>query len=288
MDRVPEVSGAGDRVPEASGAGDRVPEASGAGDRVPEASGAGDRVPEASDRVAQISGALGAVRERLDAACRAAGREPSEVTLLPVTKFFPESDARILYELGCREFGESREQEATAKIGEFRARVPDPAVRWHMIGHLQRNKARAIAQWAYAIHSVDSERLVGALGKAATAAVEAGERTEPLRVLLQVSLDGDPQRGGAVVGDLENLAAQVRSAPHLEFRGLMAVPPIEADPDAAFEELHNIHARLCLEHPDATELSAGMTNDLEHAVRHGSTCVRVGTALLGARPITSK
>ncbi|MCQ4119055.1 YggS family pyridoxal phosphate-dependent enzyme [Rhodococcus tibetensis] len=257
-------------------------------DRVPEA---GDCVREAGElrgRESEIAAALGAVRDRLDAACRAAGRTPSEVTLLPVTKFFPESDARILYQLGCREFGESREQEATAKIGEFRSRVPDPAVRWHMIGHLQRNKARAIAQWAYAIHSVDSERLIGALGRAATAAFEAGERTAPLRVLLQVSLDGDPQRGGAVAADLENLAAQVQSAPHLEYRGLMAVPPIEADPDAAFEELQNIHARLCLEHPDATELSAGMTKDLEHAVRHGSTCVRVGTALLGARPITSK
>lgn len=122
----------------------------------------------------EIEAALGAVRARLDAACRDAGRDPAEVSLLPVTKFFPESDARILYDLGCREFGESREQEATAKIAEFRAAVTDPSVRWHMIGHLQRNKAKAVAHWAYAIHSVDSERLVGALGRAATAALEAG------------------------------------------------------------------------------------------------------------------
>ncbi|QDQ95853.1 YggS family pyridoxal phosphate-dependent enzyme [Rhodococcus sp. WB9] len=239
-------------------------------------------------RVGEIEAALGAVRARLDAACRDAGRDPAEVSLLPVTKFFPESDARILYDLGCREFGESREQEATAKIAEFRTAVTDPSVRWHMIGHLQRNKAKAVAHWAYAIHSVDSERLVGALGRAATAALEAGERPEPLRVLLQVSLDGDPQRGGAGIADLEHLAAQVQSSPGLEYRGLMAVPPIDADPDAAFEELEKIHARLRRDHPDATDLSAGMTNDLEHAVRHGSTCVRVGTALLGSRPITSK
>ena len=114
---------------------------------------------ETMSRVGDIEAALGAVRARLDAACRDAGRDPSEVSLLPVTKFFPESDARILYDLGCREFGESREQEATAKIAEFRNAVTDPSVRWHMIGHLQRNKAKAVAHWAYAIHSVDSARL---------------------------------------------------------------------------------------------------------------------------------
>ncbi|AOW94711.1 YggS family pyridoxal phosphate enzyme [Rhodococcus sp. WMMA185] len=238
-------------------------------------------------RAGEIEAALEAVRRRLDAACRAAGRDSSEVSLLPVTKFFPESDVRILYDLGCRDFAESREQEATSKIKAFRAQVPDQSVRWHMIGHLQRNKSRSVARWAYSIHSLDRERLVGALGRAATTALESGERTEPLRVLLQVSLDGDPQRGGAAVSDLEHLAEQVQSSPGLEYRGLMAIPPIDADPDAAFGELREIHDRLCLEHPEATELSAGMTNDLEAAVRHGSTCVRVGTALLGSRPITS-
>ncbi|MEV0948763.1 YggS family pyridoxal phosphate-dependent enzyme [Rhodococcus sp. NPDC049939] len=240
------------------------------------------------DRVGEIDAALKALRERLDAACRAADRDPSEVSLLPVTKFFPESDVRILYDLGCRDFGESREQEATSKIRAFRAEVADQSVRWHMIGHLQRNKSRAVARWVYAIHSLDRERLVAALGRAATTALAAGERTEPIRVLLQVSLDGDPQRGGAAIADLEYLAEQVQSSPGLDYRGLMAVPPIDADPDAAFGQLQEIHARLLLEHPQATELSAGMTNDLEHAVRHGSTCVRVGTALLGSRPITSK
>ncbi|WP_072688659.1 YggS family pyridoxal phosphate-dependent enzyme [Rhodococcus marinonascens] len=240
------------------------------------------------NRVDEIEAALKAVRERLDAACRTAGRDPLEVSLLPVTKFFPESDVRILYDLGCRDFAEAREQEATSKIEAFRAEVADQSVRWHMIGHLQRNKSRAVAGWAYCIHSLDRERLIGALGRAAATALEAGERAQPLRVLLQVSLDGDPQRGGAAISDLEYLAEQVQSSPGLDYRGLMAIPPIDADPDAAFGELQEIHARLRLEYPEATELSAGMTNDLEHAVRHGSTCVRVGTALLGSRPITSK
>ncbi|MFZ2176083.1 MAG: YggS family pyridoxal phosphate-dependent enzyme [Rhodococcus sp. (in: high G+C Gram-positive bacteria)] len=240
------------------------------------------------DRAREIGAALETVRERLDRACRDAGRDPAEVMLLPVTKFFPASDVRILYDLGCREFGESREQEATAKIAEFRSEVADDTVRWHMIGHLQRNKAKSIAHWAYAIQSVDSERLIGALGRAVGAAIDEGDRSAPLGVLLQVSLDGDPQRGGAPIVELEHLAALAESTPHLEYRGLMAVPPLGADPDAAFAKLRAVHEKLCTEHPDATELSAGMTNDLEHAVRHGSTCVRVGTALLGARPITSK
>lgn len=240
------------------------------------------------DRARDIASALAAVHTRLDAACRDAGRDPAEVTLLPVTKFYPAADARILYDLGCREFGESREQEATAKIDSFRSEVADQSVRWHMIGNLQRNKARAIAQWAYAVHSVDSERLVSALGRGVATALDAGERSEPLTVLLQVSLDGDPNRGGAPATELESLAAQVESTQHLAFRGLMAVPPIGADPAEAFERLGALHRKLLHSHPDATTLSSGMTNDLEHAVRHGSTCVRVGTALLGSRPIASK
>ncbi|TQF73601.1 YggS family pyridoxal phosphate-dependent enzyme [Rhodococcus spelaei] len=236
------------------------------------------------DRAAQIATALGEVRARLSRACVDAGREPAEVQLLPVTKYFPASDARILYSLGCRDFGESREQEASAKVRE----LDDlPGVRWHMIGSLQRNKARAVAGWAHTVHSVDSGRLVEALSKGAVAALSDGARTEPLRVLLQVSLDADPGRGGVPPAELPELARHTATAGGLALAGLMAVPPLGADPDAAFETLSGLHRELLHEHPDATTLSAGMTGDLESAVRHGSTCVRVGTALLGSRPITS-
>ncbi|SDE26320.1 hypothetical protein SAMN05444580_11338 [Rhodococcus tukisamuensis] len=245
-------------------------------------------------RASQVASALAEVRARLDRACDDAGRDRADVQLLPVTKFFPASDAAILYGLGCREFGESREQEATAKVAELADLLASAgtgegadAVRWHMIGSLQRNKARAVARWAHAIHSVDSVRLVDALSRAASAALAEGERPEPLRVLLQVSLDGDPARGGVRGHELTELAARTEDADGLELAGLMAVPPLGADPERAFEALAGVHRDLLREHPRATALSAGMTGDLEAAVRYGSTCVRVGTALLGSRPITS-
>lgn len=237
----------------------------------------------------EVASALTRVRARLDAACREAGREPSEVALLPVTKFFPASDVRVLYDLGCRAFGESREPEASTKVAEFSADpdVTEP-VRWHMIGRLQRNKVKSVVRWADTVHSLDSGRLTDALSGAVAAALDAGERSSAVEVLVQVSLDGDPSRGGVPVADLESLADRVASAPGLELAGLMAVPPLGADPDAAFAQLHEVHADLMRVHPGAGTLSAGMTGDLESAVRHGSTCVRVGTALLGSRPIVSK
>ncbi len=236
-------------------------------------------------REIELAGALDRLLDRLAAACIQAGRHSSEVTLLPVTKFFPVSDIEILSRLGRREFAESREQEASAKVAALRS---EAGLRWHMIGRLQRNKARSVAAWAYAIHSVDSARLVEALSRAVTDEVDSGRRSEPLRVLLQISLDGDPARGGVAPPDLGALAARVADAPQLELKGLMAVPPLGVEPGAAFAKLAVLHQDLRREHPSATELSAGMSSDLELAVEHGSTCVRVGTALLGSRPIISQ
>ncbi|WP_216899200.1 YggS family pyridoxal phosphate-dependent enzyme [Nocardia alni] len=239
---------------------------------------------ESGTRTQALSSALTGLLERIDAACRAAGRDPARVRLLPVTKFFPASDVAILYRLGRREFGESREQEAGAKVAEL-ADLPD--IQWHMIGHLQRNKAKAVARWAHTVHSVDSSRLITALDVGVRAAREAGYRDTPLRVLLQVSLDRDPTRGGVAADDLPALADQVDKSENLQLGGLMAVPPLDADPEPEFARLAELHARLLKRHPMGTELSAGMSADLEAAIRHGSTCVRVGTALMGARPITS-
>ncbi|WP_435278680.1 YggS family pyridoxal phosphate-dependent enzyme [Rhodococcus yananensis] len=241
--------------------------------------------PDRSARRTEISGRLNSVRARLDAAARDAGRDPAEISLLPVTKYFPVSDVIALHELGCREFGESREQDARGKIDRFRAEIDDPTVRWHMIGRLQRNKARAVARWADTVHSVDSIRLADTLASGARAARDAGDRTAPIRVFLQISLDGDPDRGGANADDLEALADTVAAADGLMLAGLMGVPPLGWDPDPAFEKLHELAERFRRGHPDATELSAGMSGDLESAVRWGSTCVRVGTGLLGPRPL---
>ncbi|MEU4345138.1 YggS family pyridoxal phosphate-dependent enzyme [Nocardia sp. NPDC023852] len=237
-------------------------------------------------RTAELKANLSGLLARVDAACAAAGRAPGSVRLLPVTKFFPASDVAILHRLGRREFGESREQEATTKVTALRDEgLAD--ISWHMIGRLQRNKAKVVARWAHTVHSVDSERLATALDVGARAALDAGDRTGPVRVLLQVSLDDDATRGGVPAHDLAALAEQVAAAPGLRLSGLMAIPPLGAESDAAFARIATLHTLLMADHPDATELSAGMSGDLESAIEHGSTVVRVGTALMGARPITS-
>jgi PLP dependent protein len=244
----------------------------------------------ATTRETELATALTLVRDRLAAAAKSAGRTSDEIELLPITKFFPATDVVILSQLGCDSFGESREQEAAAKSAEFNSVNPGIPIRWHMVGRIQRNKARSIANWAYAAHSVDSAKVIAALDRASMGALDEGARTEPLRVYLQISLDGDVDRGGVDIrsGDLvDELCGQVDSAEGLEFVGLMGIPPLGADPDKAFARLHAEYQRVQRAYRQRLELSAGMSSDLEAAVEHGSTCVRVGTALLGQRPLTS-
>ncbi|EFV12295.1 YggS family pyridoxal phosphate-dependent enzyme [Segniliparus rugosus] len=231
-------------------------------------------------RRAELAERLASVREQVAEACARAGRDAREVTLVVVTKFFPASDAALLYELGCREFGESRDQEARAKVAELGDSVP--GVRWHMIGQIQRNKAKSIASWAHVVQSVDEARLVAAFEKAVS---ERGG--QPLDVLVQVSLDGDGRRSGALPEDVPALADQIAASEHLRLQGLMAIPPLAADPAQAYERLARLHDALKADHPSATTLSAGMSGDFATAIAAGSSCVRVGTAILGARPIPS-
>lgn len=243
-----------------------------------------------AEREQELSEALAAVRDRLARAATAAGRDVSDIQLLPVTKFFPSDDVLVLHRLGCQAFGESRDQEAVRKVAEISAAPDCGSVRWHMVGRVQRNKARSIARWADAVHSVDSARLITALDRAASEALDEGHRADPLRVYLQISLDGDETRGGVDVtaaGRIDELAAAVETAPGLRFVGLMAVPPQGADPGAAFARLQQECERVQHRFPQRLGLSAGMSGDLESAVEHGSTCVRVGTALMGRRPLTS-
>jgi pyridoxal phosphate enzyme (YggS family) len=185
------------------------------------------------------------------------------------------------------DLAENREQEAAGKVAELRELRPDAAVRWHMVGRLQRNKARSVARWAAEIQSVDSVRLARALDNAVGNARTAGERAAPLDVLVQASIDGDPDRGGCPLDALPELADEVAGSGELRLRGLMAVAPLTMDAAEAFGSLARAAERLRRDHPDATELSAGLTNDLEIAITHGSTCVRVGTALLGTRRLAS-
>ena len=242
-----------------------------------------------TSREAELAAALSDVCRRLDAAKTAAGRAADDIELLPVTKNFPATDVAILARLGCRAFGESREQEAAAKSNEV-ATLTDHLVRWHMVGQIQRNKARSIGRWARAAHSVSTARVVSALDGAVDEAMQTGERAELLQVYVQVSIDGDPSRGGVDVNRpelVDQICARVATAPALTLLGLMAIPPLDWDPPRAFERLQQEHQRVLRDHPQATGISAGMSADLEIAVKYGSTCVRVGTALLGQRPLTS-
>ncbi len=227
-------------------------------------------------RRAELIASLGALRQRLARAADAAGRSPDEITLVAVTKTYPATDAATLAQLGVLDLGESRDQEARAKAAEVRS-AGRADVRWHMVGRLQTNKARSVASYAHAVHSVDRLKLVQALADASAA------REQPLEVFVQVSLDDDPARGGAARGAVDELTDAVAASPALRLCGLMAVPPLGTDPEVAFAELADLAARLRTQHPDAVALSAGMSDDLEAAVKFGATHVRVGSALLGRR-----
>ncbi|MGX7829427.1 YggS family pyridoxal phosphate-dependent enzyme [Actinokineospora sp. 24-640] len=238
-------------------------------------------------RAAEIAANLADVRARVDAACAAAGRDPAGVRLLAVTKTFPAQDAATLSDLGVLDLAENRDQEAALKTDEVRALRPHAPVRWHMVGRMQRNKVRSVVRWADEVQSVDSPRLADALATAVAAAREAGEREAPLDVLLQASVDGDPARGGCPLGEIENLAHGVIRSSELRLRGIMAVAPLGMEPRAAFDRLASVAGELRAVFPTASELSCGMSNDLEEAIDYGSTCVRVGTALLGGRGLAS-
>jgi PLP dependent protein len=229
-------------------------------------------------RQAELVTALGAVRARIADACAAAGRDQRSVTLVAVTKTYPASDVVTLARLGVRNVGESRDQEASAKVAEARSLLAaDQWPAWHFVGRLQSRKCKSVASYADVVHSVDRMKLVTALGEA------VADRPAPLDVFVQVSLDADPDRGGAPVERLAELTDAVAADEGLRLCGLMAVPPMGADPDRAFARLAELSAEVREQHPGADRLSAGMSDDLEAAVRHGSTHLRVGTALLGRR-----
>jgi len=224
----------------------------------------------------ELAAGLDAVRRRIATAAEAAGRDPAEVTLVAVTKFFPAGDVRILADLGVTDVGENRHREA----GDKRAACQDLSLRWHFIGGLQSNKAAGVGSYADVVESVDRTKLVGALNRG------AHERGHEIDVLLQVSLDppGRAGRAGADPADLGALADAVEAAGMLRLRGLMAVAPLDEDPRAAFARLADVRADFVAVRPGATWLSAGMSHDLEAAIEAGATHVRVGSAILGARP----
>ncbi len=234
------------------------------------------------ERRTVLAAHLSEVRARIAAACVDAGRDPRTVTLVAVTKTYPASDVALLAELGVRDIGENRDQEAAPKAAAVAALGAE--VRWHFVGQLQRNKCRSVVGYAHLVHSVDSVRLAAALGEAASR-----HRPDPLDVLVQVSIDGDLARGGAARGAatpdraIDAVADTIAGHDALRLAGVMAIAPLSWRPDDAFAYLEAEAQRLRASHPGATVVSAGMSEDLEAAIAHGATHVRIGTALLGKR-----
>ncbi|WP_432485161.1 YggS family pyridoxal phosphate-dependent enzyme [Kineococcus esterisolvens] len=233
-------------------------------------------------RAAELGARLELLRGRVTAAAAAAGRDPAELTVVVVTKFFPAADVRALADLGVRDVGESRDQEAAAKAAEL---APEhPALRWHFVGQLQTNKCRSVARYAAAVHSVDRPRLVAALAAGATAAGRELDCFVQVDLARELGEDADPARGGAAGDDVLRVADAVASAGPLRLAGLMAVAPRGQDPQRAFAALVRAAGRVRAGHPGAVHLSAGMSGDLEAAVAAGATHLRVGSAVLGTRP----
>ncbi|MFD1826606.1 MULTISPECIES: YggS family pyridoxal phosphate-dependent enzyme [Mumia] len=233
-----------------------------------------------TDRRAELAHNLASVRQRIAAAATEAGRAPEDVTMVVVTKTYPASDVAHLAALGVTDVGENRHPEAARKREE--AGEAGAGLRWHFVGGLQTNKAGAVARYADVVHSVDRPRLVDALARGAAL---AGREVE---VLIQVNLEGrddDPVgRAGADPADILALAGRIDAADGLVLGGVMAVAPLGADPDPAFARLSEISASVAASYPGATTISAGMSGDLESAVRHGATHVRIGRSVLGERP----
>ncbi len=237
-------------------------------------------------RRAQVAANLAVVRERIAAACATVGRDPGEVTIVAITKTFPGSDVALLAELGITQVGENRDQEAKVKAEQ----CAGLGLTWHFVGQLQRNKAGSVAGYADVVQSVDRAALVGALDRGAQA---AGRR---LGICLQVDLSepgaaggggpgarGHAHRGGALPDAVPELADLVAGSAHLDLLGVMAVAPLGAEPQPAFERLAAVHQSVIAEHPQALMRSAGMSGDLAAAVVTGATHVRLGSALLGRR-----
>ncbi len=232
-------------------------------------------IPGLRDRLADV-------RARIARAASRAGRDPSGVRLVAVSKTFPAEAVRAAADLGQVDFGENKVQEALAKMAAVQRPAASP-VRWHLIGHLQSNKARKAAENFDVIHSVDSPALLSKIDEAARA---ANRRVD---VLIQADLAGEETKHGAATDQLASIFETARTATHAHAVGLMLLPPAVENPDDArpyFRALHSVRERLRESGVDGrmlTELSMGMSHDFEVAIEEGATIVRVGTAIFGSR-----
>lgn len=223
-------------------------------------------------RTAAIAARLAGVGDRIAAAAERAGREPSAVTLVAVSKGFDAATITAAVQAGQADFGENKVQELRGKADQVEG------VRWHFIGRLQRNKVKDLVQRATLIHSVDRLSLAEEL----SARVQRLERLQ--RVLVQVNADDDPAKAGCSIAEAPDLVGAVRDLDGLACEGLMTIPAAGTDPRPAFARLRQLRNDLRSTFPEVQHLSMGMTNDFEVAVEEGATIVRVGQAIFGPRP----
>jgi pyridoxal phosphate enzyme (YggS family) len=226
------------------------------------------------NRKAQLSERLAQINHQIIEACKKANRDVNEITLIAVTKNFPASDVEILAQLGIKNVGENKDQEAKEKFKEVQAEL-----NWHFVGQLQTNKVKSVLQYASYIHSVDRPRLAAEINKVAQ------NLGQVAKVFLQVDLGGDdPNRAGVAPAELAQFSEQISQMSNIEVVGLMAVAPLAVEPRAAFDHLSAIQSEFLKTNPTARLLSSGMSEDFEVAIEFGATHLRIGSLLLGVRP----
>lgn len=215
------------------------------------------------------------VLERIERAAKAADRHPKDVNLVVVTKNHPASMVLELIDLGARDFGENRDQEAAPKAAQVAA---DCSIeyRWHFVGQLQSNKAKSALSYSTVLHSLDRPSLLEAINKL--------ELAKPAEAFIQLNLTEDSNRGGIQLQQLDGFAEQVLASRNLKLIGVMGVAALDRDPRFDFETIARASSQLQLLAPEARSISAGMSHDFEQAIELGSTHVRIGTAITGNRP----
>ena len=233
--------------------------------------------------MADIKENLANVRKNIEDACKKVGRDVSEVTLITVSKTKPLSDLRIAYEEGSRDFGENKVQELVSKIDEMPSDV-----KWHLIGHLQRNKVKYIAGKVAMIHSVDSYRLAEEIN------VQAKKNSCVIPILIEINIAGEDTKFGIKPEEAEELIREISELENVKVSGLMTIAPNVANPEenrAYFKAMKDLFVDISSKNIDNVEmkiLSMGMTNDYIVAVEEGATHVRVGTGIFGARDYSKK
>lgn len=208
--------------------------------------------------------------ERVSQAAVSVGRDPGEITTVVVTKFHPPGLIEQLVELGVRDIGESRHQEAVTK----HAALGHLPLTWHFVGQLQSNKAKAVAEYCRVIHSLDRPSVVEKIAASG----------HPVQGFIEINLTDDPARGGVWPDELLALVERVLASDTIELRGLMAVAPQDQSPEAAFERVLRYREQVLRVAPLSSDLSLGMSGDFESAIAVGATHLRIGSAITGKRP----